>query len=89
MGKPPLTLISYLQTRNWKSFHNVLNEMVTVVLETVEDVWYDLWEGGGGGVWGASWEEEHLFGAHQLVEGGSSRWAEPGEGKHAANSDTK
>ena len=52
--------INQLQTRNWKSFDNVLNEMVTVVLETVEGVWYGLWEGEGGGVRGASWEEEHL-----------------------------
>ena len=58
MGKPPLTLVSY-RPENWKSFDNVLNEMVTVVLETVEgDVWYGLWEGEGVG--GASWEEEHL-----------------------------
>ena len=28
---------------------------------------------------------EHLYGKRQLIEGGSSRWVEPGEGKHAAN----
>ena len=33
-----------------------------MVLETVEDVWYGLWEREGDveGVGGASWEEEHL-----------------------------
>ena len=48
VGKPPLTctLISYVyRPENWKSFDNVLNEMVN-----------GLCEGEGG----ASWVEEHL-----------------------------
>ena len=60
------------------------NEMVTVVLETVEDVWYGLW-GCGGSITGGGTP----LGNMSARRGGSSRWAEPGEGKHVANSDTK
>jgi len=83
----------------------LLSEMVMALLETVEDVWYGLlvgegyhrwWGWGCVGGWGWGWEYVGCImggvtplGSMSACRGWSSGWVEPGEERHADNSDTK
>ena len=89
-GKSPLTLIRY-RPENWKSFDNVLNEMVTVNCPGNSALCGTVCGRVRVRMWGCIVGGGTPLGNTSARRGGTSRWAEPGEGEHAANTvaDTK